>query len=100
MAGTVTPLRPPALRTSDTVRPRSGARLRSATALPPPPLSVVERMHAEHFPCGHKGCRRDGHVPSLVPFGTTTLVVLFCEPCIEELAPMGIRPVPAPKERR
>lgn len=100
MAGTVTPLRPNPLRTSDTVRPRSGARLKSVAPMLPPPaasLSVVERHTREDFPCAHRGCASNGDVLSFVPLAGSSLVVLFCAGCVEKLASVGVRPVPTTK---
>ena len=104
MAGTVTPLRPGALRTSETVRPpRSGARLKSVAPMLPPPvaaLSVVERHAREDFPCARKGCAANGDVLSFVPLAGSSLVVLFCADCVEKLASVGVRPVPTAKGAR
>lgn len=82
-------------RAAETARParNSGARLRVAP-IPPPPISVVERLKTENFPCAHRGCKRDGVIPSLVPALGTTLAALFCETCVVELAPRGLRALP------
>lgn len=92
---------PAQIRTLETARPAaSGRRMRTAPVIPPPPpLSVVERIPAEHFPCAGR-CGRDGTVPTLVPAVGTTLAVLFCEACVEELAPRGARPLPVAKGAR
>jgi hypothetical protein len=98
MGADVSSNRPGALRLAETARPpRSGARLRTATVLPLAPLSVVERIQTAHFPCAQKGCGSDATEPALVPAVGTTLVVLLCEPCLVQLAPLGVRAVPTAK---
>jgi hypothetical protein len=67
-------------------------------AMPPPALSVVERLKSASLPCGRKGCSGDGSEPALVPHGGVTLICMLCPSCVEELAPTGVRPVPIAKK--
>jgi hypothetical protein len=96
----VTPLRPSA-RVADTVRPRSGARLRTAIAIPPPPLSVVERHAREVFPCQATtdACTADADVTVVGLFAGLEVVVLLCRDCAKGLPP-NLRPVPIAKESK
>jgi hypothetical protein len=88
--------RPPS-RIAETARPpRSGARLRSATVLPPPPLSVVERHATERFPCAAVACESEAEVTTRVMAYGMSVVVLLCSQCAGKLSGNS-RPVPIAK---
>jgi len=84
---------PPSLRTHDTARPRSAARLRAAPMLPPPPLSVVERHAIDGLPCQASACEAVAAVTARVPAYGMSVVVMLCRACAKKL-PGSIRPVP------